>query len=157
MTGIEKAELTLEGLVHDLNNVFQTIGESAELLRGDPKWVKLAGTLQRSVDHGQRLVHSILEKKRCSAEAAAVVESAVQFAQDYLECVHGPRIEISPQVEQGTRLVGDPAGWERVLVNLFLNAAEAGAKHVEVSVTPEGMVVRDDGPGIAPDLLPHIF
>ena len=74
---IENHDLTLEGLAHDLNNVFQTIGESLELLRSDLKWKKLAGTLQRSADHGPRLFQSILDKQRSSAAAAAVIESAV--------------------------------------------------------------------------------
>jgi len=39
------ADLSLEGLVHDLNNVFQTIAESADVLGNDPKWEKLARTL----------------------------------------------------------------------------------------------------------------
>ena len=34
------ADLTLEGLVHDLNNVFQTISESADLLEADPRWAE---------------------------------------------------------------------------------------------------------------------
>ena len=154
---IEKADLTLEGLAHDLNNVFQTIGESLELLRHDSKWIKLAATLQRSADHGQRLVQSMLDRKRSSSDAAMVIDSAIEFARDYLECVHGPALDISRDVETDLRLPGDPAGWERVLVNLFLNAAEAGAKKVEVCASRREIVVRDDGPGISPELLPHIF
>ena len=154
---LEKRDLTLEGLAHDLNNVFQTIGESLELLSGDLKWKKLAGTLQRSADHGRRLLQSMLDKNRSTADAAAVVESAVQFARDYLECVHGPALKISREVEPELRLPGDPAGWERVLVNLIVNAAEAGATGVEVSANHNEIVVRDDGPGISPELLPHIF
>ena len=154
---LEKRDLTLEGLAHDLNNVFQTIGESLELLSGDLKWNKLACTLQRSADHGQRLLQSMLDKNRSTADAAAVVESAVQFARDYLECVHGPALKISREVEPELRLPGDPAGWERVLVNLIVNAAEAGATGVEVSANRNEIVVRDDGPGISPELLPHIF
>ncbi len=154
---IENHDLTLEGLAHDLNNVFQTIGESLELLRSDLKWKKLAGTLQRSADHGQRLVQSILDKKRSSADAAAVIESAVQFTRDYLECAHAPPLDISFEVEPDLLLPGDPAGWERVLVNLFVNAAEAGAKRVEVHASRNEIVVCDDGPGISSELLPHIF
>ncbi len=157
MIPMDKMELTLEGLVHDLNNVFQTIGESAEVLRSDPKWSKLARTLQRSVDHGQRLAHSILEKKRSAAEPNVVIETAIQFAGEYLECVHGPAIAFTFEVEPFFRLAGDPAAWERVLVNLFLNAAEAGATRVSVRAADDAIVVCDDGPGIPEDLLPHIF
>ena len=80
------ADLTLEGLVHDLNNVFQTIGESAELLEEDPKWQKLAHSLQRSVNRGQRIVHSILDTNRSTTDLAPVLENAIQFCRDYLEC-----------------------------------------------------------------------
>jgi signal transduction histidine kinase len=157
VTATDRAELTIEGLIHDLQNVFQTIGESAELLQEDPKWARIAATLQRTVHHGQRLVNSIRENKRSSANAASVISSAVQFARDYLECVHGPEIEVSQDIEPDLQLPGDPAAWERVLVNLLVNAAEAGAKHVHLLACPDEVVVRDDGHGISPELLPHIF
>jgi two-component system sensor histidine kinase MtrB len=54
-------------------------------------------------------------------------------------------------------LKGDPGQWERVLVNLFLNSAQAGAKNIHVSAREHEIVVSDDGPGIAPELLPRIF
>jgi signal transduction histidine kinase len=42
-------------------------------------------------------------------------------------------------------------------VNLFVNAAEAGAKSVNVQASVNTIVVSDDGPGIPQDLLPRIF
>ena len=153
----EVADLTLEGLVHDLNNVFQTIGESADLLHEDPKWAKLARTLQRNVHRGQRIVRSILETNRPGADLAPVVEGSIQFSKDYLECVHGPKLEFSQKIDPEFRLQGDAASWERVLVNLFVNAAEAGARNVKVEAHGGEIVVSDDGPGIRQDLLPRIF
>ncbi len=154
---MDVADLTLEGLVHDLNNVFQTIGESAELLDSDPKWQRLAHTLQRSVDRGQRIVHSILETNRTGADLAPVIENAAQFCRDYLECANGPRIEFTDEVDSDFRLKGDAAEWERVLVNLFLNSAQAGAKNIRIQARDGEIVVSDDGPGISPELLPRIF
>lgn len=154
---MDVADLTLEGLVHDLNNVFQTIGESAELLGEDPKWIKLAHTLQRSVDRGQRIVHSILESNRTGGELAPVIENATQFCRDYLECANGPRIEFTDEIDPQFRLKGDAAQWERVLVNLFLNSAQAGAKNIRIQARDGQIVVSDDGPGISPELLPRIF
>ena len=55
------------------------------------------------------------------------------------------------------QLRGDPAAWERVLVNLLINSAEAGAGHVEIRAREGEIVVRDDGTGISPDILPIIF
>ena len=151
------ADLTLEGLIHDLNNVFQTIGESAELLSNDPKWERLAHTLQRSVDRGHRIVHSILETNRSATDLAPVIENASQFCLDYLECANSPRIDFTSEIHPDFRLRGDAAQWERVLVNLFLNSAQAGAQNIRIHARDGEIVVSDDGPGISPDLLPRIF
>jgi signal transduction histidine kinase len=157
MNAPETLDLTLEGLIHDLNNVFQTIAESADMIETDPKWARLAATLHRSADRGQRLAHSILETKRATTDLASVVETAVQFSRDYLECVHGPRVEFRQSIDYELRLAGDSATWERVLVNLFLNAAEAGASTVEIAAGHNEILISDNGPGIPPELLPHIF
>ena len=151
------ADLTLEGLVHDLNNVFQTISESAELLEDDPKWEKLAHTLRRSADRGHRIAHSILETNRSPIELAPIIENASQFCQDYLECANRPKLEFSSEIDADFRLKGDAAGWERVFVNLFLNSAQAGAKTIRLRAQGSEIVVSDDGPGIALELLPRIF
>lgn len=151
------ADLTLEGLVHDLNNVFQTIAESAELLEEDPKWEKLAHTLQRSAGRGHRIANSILETNRSVTEIEPIIENASQFCQDYLEYANRSKIEFSCQIDPGFRLKGDGAAWERVFVNLFLNSAQAGAKNIQICAQGNQIVVSDDGPGISPELLPRIF
>jgi signal transduction histidine kinase len=151
------ADLTLKGLIHDLNNVFQTIGESADLLESDPQWQKLAHALQRSVRRGHRIVHSILETAGSATELVPVIDNAAQFCQDYLECANSPRLEFTREIDQDFRLKGDAAQWERVLVNLFLNSAQAGAKNIRILAHQREIVVSDDGPGIAPELLPRIF
>lgn len=151
------ADLTLEGLVHDLNNVFQTIAESADLLGKDPAWGKLAQTLQRSVEQGQRIVNSILETNRPAAELLSVIENAAQFCQDFLECANRPKISFVREIDPAFHLKGDAGQWERVLVNLFLNSAQAGAKNIRIEARGNEIVVSDDGPGISPELLPRIF
>jgi len=150
-------ELTLEGLLHDLNNVFQTMGEGVELLSSDPKWAKLAAALQRSIERGRRIAHSIVEQKLLSAELDAVLDNAVEFVGDYLEAVHGPAVTFQRQIEAGFRVPGDPAAWERVFVNLFLNSAEAGGRVIRVAASGDEITIRDDGAGVEPALLPTIF
>ena len=151
------ADLTLEGLVHDLNNVFQTIAESAELLAKDPKWARVAQTLHHSADCGHRIVRSIVESNRSASDLAPVIENAAQFCRDYLECANGPKIEFTHEIAAEFDLKGDAAGWERVLVNLFLNSAQAGAKNIQIQARDNEIVVSDDGAGISPELLPRIF
>ncbi len=53
------SDLTHESLVHDFNNVFETITEVAELLSADKRWKSLAATLRRSVTRGKRLLGAI--------------------------------------------------------------------------------------------------
>ena len=54
-----ESELTREDLIHDLNNVFETITEAADLLSTDRRWKSLAATLGRSVMRGKRLLGAI--------------------------------------------------------------------------------------------------
>ena len=151
------ADLRLEGLVHDLNNVFQTIAESAELLASDPKWGRLSETLHHSANCGHRIVSSIVENSRSPTDLAPVIENAAQFCRNYLEYANRPKIEFTHEIDAEFSLEGDAAGWERVLVNLFLNSAQAGAKNIHIQARDNEIVVSDDGPGISPELLPRIF
>src|SRR5581483_6707936 len=153
----ETAELTLEGLVHDLNNVFQTIAETAELLSSDPKWARLANTLQRSVESGQRIAHSIVEQQRSIADFAGVLESAIAYAGDSLELSRAPALRFERSIEPGFRVPGNAGCWQRILVNLFLNSAEAGAANISITAAADEITIVDDGPGIAQDVLPRIF
>jgi signal transduction histidine kinase len=161
------SDLTLEGLVHDLNNVFETIAEAADLLSRDPKHARLAGTLKRSVNRGSRMLSSFVEHTQASLEFDGILDNAVDSARDWLQAVRGPSIDFVRQFEPGIRLRGNPASWERVLTNLFLNAAQAiaqaseggGAIEIRAARTPSAIeiTVSDNGPGISPKVLPNIF
>ena len=158
MSGKNGAELTIEGLVHDLNNVFQTIAEIAELLTHDPSnGSKLAATLQRSVERGQRIARSLVQDKVCSTDFSGILDRAIEFVHDYLEAVHGPDVAFSRRIDPGFQVTGDLSAWERVLVNLFLNSAEAGGKNIKIAASGGEIVIADDGPGIPPEMLPTIF
>jgi len=52
-------DLRLPGLVHDLNNVFQTLMDAAELLSSDADHAFLSAAILRSVERGKNLVSSI--------------------------------------------------------------------------------------------------
>lgn len=155
--------LALEGLLHDLNNVFETIADAAALLEGDPHWAFLAALLQRSVRRGQRLAGELLASARAPLDFGLVLDSAIEFAGDLFRALHAPAVEFHRAIEPGLTLRGSFTSWERVLVNLFVNAAQAmkrgGAIRVTARRLEDGVeiAVADSGPGIAAEILPEIF
>jgi signal transduction histidine kinase len=159
------SDLTLAGLVHDLNNVFETISESADLLAGDPEWAHVAAALLRSVERGQRIVGCYAGQSRTGQDLDDVVDRAAVFLQDFLRVVPGAgKIKVAKRLGGGARLQGPASDWERVFMNLFLNAAQA-MKETGGTITVEAerkdgdvvVSVADDGPGIPAALLGKIF
>jgi signal transduction histidine kinase len=154
-----ESELTREDLIHDLNNVFETITEAAELLSTDRRWKSLGATLGRSVARGKRLVGAIPDS---TPYLSAIVEDAIQSVTDYCIAARKPRLRFVRQIAE-TRLPGSAKDWERVFVNLFLNAAQIMQKPGRIDIEAQqlenalSITVSDNGPGIPADLLPRIF
>lgn len=152
--------LTHEDLIHDLNNVFETITEAAELLNADRKWKALAATLCRSVNRGKRLLGFIPDR---TPNLAGIVEDAIQSVTDYCSAARKPRMRFVRQISPDIRLPGSDKDWERVFVNLFLNAAQIMRKPGRIDIVAEQVepglciTISDNGPGIPDDILPRIF
>jgi signal transduction histidine kinase len=155
-------DLTLAGLVHDLKNVFETIQEAADLLHTDPQWRQIAAAVQRSVEQGRRISASFQESVR-TFDLEAIVENAVQCSRDFLLASHHPELIFICRMEPKMRVAGRPGAWERVLVNLFINAAHAMPHGGEIEIRARyrdggvELVVSDSGPGIPHDLLDRVF
>jgi signal transduction histidine kinase len=153
-------DLTHESLIHDLDNVFETITEAAELLNSDKRWKHLAATLNRSVKRGKRLVGAIPDG---TPNLAAIVDDAIQSVTDYCVAARKPRMRWIRRIPADIRLPGSSKDWERVFANLFLNTAEImhcpGRIEIETKKADEGLsiIVSDNGPGIQEELLPRIF
>jgi signal transduction histidine kinase len=155
-----ESELTREDLIHDLNNVFETITEAADLLSTDRRWKALAATLGRSVTRGKRLLGAIPDS---TPYLAGIVEDAIQSVTDYCIAARKPRLRFVRQIGSDTRLPGSAKDWERVFLNLFLNAAQIMQKPGRIDIEAQQqentlcITVSDNGPGIPVDLLPRIF
>jgi two-component system, OmpR family, sensor histidine kinase MprB len=80
----------------------------------------------------------------------ALVSEAIERARR-----HAPGVAFDAVLEPAA-VEGVPDRLARAVNNLLDNAARHG-RHVEVQAGPAGITVRDDGPGIEPADLPHIF
>lgn len=160
MDEIAESELTREDLIHDLNNVFETITEAADLLAADRRWKALSATLVRSVIRGKRLLGAIPDS---SPNLAGIVAAAVQYVTDYCIASRKPKMRYVSEVPVDLKLPGSTQDWERVFVNLFLNAAQIMKKPGRIDICTRqvqgylNITISDSGPGIPEDILPRMF
>jgi two-component system sensor histidine kinase BaeS len=161
---------------HELRSPLTSVQGFAELLmlereRLTPKQAETVEIIIDNTRHLVRLLNDLLDLARSDAgrltikpaptDVAALVEDAVRTMRGQTEASGQT---LSEEVEPGLpSLLVDPDRIRQVLVNLLTNAHEYSperasirveAKHenaeVEISVT-------DDGPGIPPEQLEHIF
>jgi signal transduction histidine kinase len=159
-------------LGHELRNPLAPIVTALKLmkLRGhDDTTVHEQEVIQRQVDHLVRLVDDLLDVSRIASGKVELRKETVPLTE-----VLNKAIEMaSPLLEQkqhqllvdvaDVRWHGDPARLAQVVSNLLSNAARytpAGG-HVTLGTRVRNgtlqIQVTDDGNGIAPSLLPHIF
>ena len=157
-----REDLTLPGLVHDLNNVFQTLVDAADFLSADPRYARLSAAILRSVERGKNIAASIQSGASTGTPFEQILAHAIAFVEDSVAAGRGPQISFACDVETGIQLGGHWA-WERVLINLFRNSMDAmpsgGTIHVLAHSTTDQIeiVVRDEGLGIAPEVLRDLF
>lgn len=158
------------GLAHELRNPLATIKSSSELLHknlpaGDEVAKEVAGFISTEVDRTNSLITRFLEFARplklnlATVDVTTVIDLAVRDLQRHLKApVHR---NYAPDVRP---IAIDAQLMERVFYNLLLNAAQASAADVSVTVRTrlleDGSVevaVIDRGSGIAPANVENIF
>jgi len=155
-------DLALPGMVHDLNNVFQTLRDAADSLSGDPGWAHLSAAIFRSVERGREITQSMQAIDQPSATLESVLENARTLIEDSMISRTGPKIQFNCRIEPGL-VLRHAWAWERVLINLFCNAVQAMPQGGTIFVDARRIhneiqiVVADEGAGIAPELLAVIF
>jgi PAS domain S-box-containing protein len=161
-------------LAHELRNPMAPIRSAVELIDllqpADERVRRAVGIVDRQVQQLSRMVDDLLDVSRINrgrieldrqpVDLSAVVSAAVEAAEP---AIRQRRHELSVRSGLPIIVFGDAARLQQCLVNLLANAAKytdpGGRIEIELAQDEAGAVVRvaDNGAGIAPDLLPHVF
>jgi two-component system CheB/CheR fusion protein len=161
----------LATLAHELRNPLAPIRSSLQLLRESAGAPELCAMLERQVDQMVRLVDDLLEVSRISrgrvelrrerVVLADVLRAALETSAPAIAAGRH-RLELELPSEP-LELEADPLRLSQVFVNLIDNAAKytPDGGRIRVTAARRGeqvrVSVRDDGVGIAPELLPRVF
>ncbi|MCW7991803.1 hypothetical protein XF35_43145, partial [Streptomyces platensis subsp. clarensis] len=109
------------------------------------------------------LVENLMEVTRFDAGTARLVLDDVDIADQITACIDARAWldAVDLDAERGIVARLDPRRLDVILANLIGNALKHGGSPVRVRVREEGedllIEVRDHGPGIPEDVLPHVF
>jgi PAS domain S-box-containing protein len=159
-------------LGHELRNPLSPIVSAMQLMRLRGSASTELDILERQVGNLTRLVDDLLDVSRItrgkielrkeSFELAEAVVRALEMAADLLE-QRGHRLDVSQVPRQGCRVDADPQRLAQVIANLLTNAAKYSEPGSRITLRGERLgervrlSVRDEGVGIAPDMLDRIF
>ena len=156
-------DLTLAGLIHDLNNVFQTLVGAADQLAADPRWSPVGGAILRSIERGREITASLQTVGQPAAPLERILQNAIAFVEDTAALRRdGPEIRFDRQIEPGIVLANSWA-WERVFLNLFSNAVRVMPKGGTIYICGRRrgrqveLIVADEGPGITAEIMDRLF
>jgi two-component system CheB/CheR fusion protein len=170
-----RKEEFLGQLAHELRNPLASLRNAVHILKMSnttaAQQVKVSEMMDRQIDRLTRMVDELLEVSRISrgklqlqketVDIATVVQRAVESIRPVIDA-HGHDLQVTLP-SQPLRLQGDPARLEQIISNLLNNAAKASERRGLITVTvsrEDGQMVlrvRDNGVGIPPEALPHLF
>jgi signal transduction histidine kinase len=162
-------------LAHELRNPLAPIRNSVELMRRhaaeNPQLEWIRGMLDRQTTHLVRLVDDLLDASRISRSKLVLTRSRVELTRLVADAVESVRSPLEHDVHEFLVTIpalpihvdADPVRLTQVVVNLLSNAikftpprgrivlvVDRVGDHVEIRV-------RDNGRGIDPDDLGHVF
>ena len=168
-------DVFLATLAHELRNPLAPIWNGLSIIRrarGDPERIEhVGGIIERQVGQLSRLVDDLLDVSRISTgkielkkeptNLVHVIGAAVEISRPHIEAAHH-KLSISFP-DEPTDLMGDPARLAQVFSNLLNNAAKYTRHGGRIDVVVEALAdelvvrVRDNGIGIAPEMLDKVF
>jgi two-component system sensor histidine kinase KdpD len=144
-----------------LTDLIAALGRSAN----QPLLDEYCDMLRKQGARARRLIGGLLDVSRMEQGLLEVsmervpATDAVRRAADAVPRGTGRTLQID--VPEGLAMYADPLRLEEALVNLLQNAYAYGGPHVGVAAADRGdevqLEVWDDGAGVAPELVPHLF
>ncbi len=158
-------------LGHELRNPLGAISSAVGVLQqvegGAETAARMREVIARQTRHLTRLMDDLLDVSRLESGKIVLRREPLDLAEAARRTVAGLRLAADgPRVvlrAESVPVDGDPTRLEQVIANLLDNAIKytPGGGTVTLEVTGEAsqavLRVRDDGIGIAPDLLPRLF
>jgi two-component system NtrC family sensor kinase len=159
------------GIAHQLNNPLNNISTSCQILMeeihdGDQHVERLLSNIDHEVDRARDIVKGLLEfsRERNFQLSWVNLENLVVLTTRLVSSQLPAGVEIASEIPKDLDIFMDTQKLQEVLINLFLNAAQAmpdgkgqinitarkGRQNVEIDI-------QDNGCGIPPSDLPYIF
>jgi two-component system OmpR family sensor kinase len=155
-------------VAHEVRNPLGIIRAAVELVRERGRGALAERDLERlrdvlgEVERLRRLTQDFLDLAAEPALRTAPVDlgDLAREAARGTQATH-PGLEVHVAIDGAPPVVADPVRLRQVLTNLLSNAAQAGAHSVDIRAAVErrhvSVRVRDDGPGISPDVRARLF
>jgi PAS domain S-box-containing protein len=167
--------VALATLAHELRSPLEALANGAHVIgttrSSDPRLANAAQLIGRQIKYMSKLIEDLIEIVRVQSgkavlqlervQLAALIDAAVETAGAAL-AAKGQRVEMLVD-RHPIHLEADAARLQQVIVNLIANASRFSAAGSTIwlkgTVEADEVVVRveDQGAGIPPDVLPHIF
>ena len=168
-------DVFLATLAHELRNPLAPIANGLSILQrvpGDRARVEqVSAMIGRQVQQLTRLVDDLMDVSRIATgkleikpevtSLVSILGAAVEMSRPHIEAAHHQLVLAF--TNEPTLVRGDPARLAQVFTNILNNAAKYTPRggRIEVAVQTQGeelqVRVRDNGAGIEPEMLRHVF
>jgi signal transduction histidine kinase len=163
----------LLSISHDLRTPLTSIRGYAEAISDgatdDP--AKAAGVISSEANRLDRLIRDLLDLARLDAHRFAIDVRRVDLAEVASATAEGLRLsfeddklELGVETTPGILVAADPDRLSQVISNLVENAGRYARGRIRVATVPSPvdvgralLLIEDDGQGIAPGDIPHVF
>lgn len=170
------AEQLVTVLAHDLGNRITPAIGRVDIIRryaqrdGNEKYLKAATSARKSLENVHDLIKDLLDVSRLERGMFSLDRAKlniVQLVKEVAEELPVVDANVHVRVPDELYVEADPARTRQALENLLANAVKHGPRGVPVFLQVDreirldgdwaAIIVRDEGPGIPPEVLPALF